>query len=140
MKNFKKNHGFLLDLGCGTCILKKYIPKDIKYIGIDLSQKMLRRCDDLNLIQADVEYLPFRDNSFNLIFLITVIQNLSDIQKILEEMKLISKKNCFFYISLLKKDELAVKFEESLIKSNFKLKEKIQKRELEDDLFIFIKK
>ena len=79
MKFFKHKHGYLLDLGCGTCILKKFIPDDTRYVGLDFSKNMLRKSHNLEIIQADAEYLPFKENSFDSIFIITVIQNLSEV-------------------------------------------------------------
>ena len=62
--------GRILDLGCGTGrYLRKLCLTDARVVGVDLSGAMLRRsrlhAGDTVLIQASVEYLPFRSASFN---------------------------------------------------------------------------
>lgn len=82
--------GLILDAGCGTGLLfmflsKKYyeLRSKLEYVGVDISIDMLRRAkirirNDpfANLIQADLDYLPFRNNIFNFIFAFTVLQNI----------------------------------------------------------------
>jgi len=94
---------------------------------------------NLNLVQADVEHLPFRENTFRTINIFTVIQNLLELEKLFTEIDRISKSNCDYYISILKKDKYLTKFEELVNKSPYKLMEKIIVNEIEDILF-YIKK
>lgn len=64
----------LLDAGCGTApmislLKEKYLNK--KYVGIDLSLKMIERAKELNeeveFIVGDCENIPFDENSFDVI-------------------------------------------------------------------------
>ena len=95
--------------------------------------------NNLNLVQADAEYLPFRANTFEIINIFTVIQNLLSLEKLFKEIDWISRDFCDFYISILKKDKLLSEFEEFVNKSPYNLIEKIIMNEIEDILF-YIKK
>ena len=84
----------ILDAGCGTGLLFEFILKSgviqnelrCHYVAIDISLKMLtefkskllklKEKPKVFLILSDIENLPFRDNSFNLIFSFTSFQNL----------------------------------------------------------------
>lgn len=84
----------VLDAGCGTGLLFEFILKSdviqnelrCHYVAIDISLKMLtefkskllklKEKPNVSLILSDIENLPFRDNSFNLIFSFTSFQNL----------------------------------------------------------------
>jgi len=84
----------ILDAGCGTGLLFEFILKSgviqnelrCHYVAIDISLKMLtefkskllklKEKPKVSLILSDIENLPFRDNSFNLIFSFTSFQNL----------------------------------------------------------------
>ncbi|MHA1799682.1 MAG: class I SAM-dependent methyltransferase [Candidatus Helarchaeota archaeon] len=132
-----------MDLGCGTSILKKFLPANTYYIGLDFSLEMLKKSyrnyDNLNLIQADVEYLPFKDAIFTNIFLITVIQNLLDVDRLIDELMRISRKKCIFYLAVLKKDKSLLKFRKIMDEKMMILRKKIEIDELEDYLFIYTK-
>jgi len=65
----------ILDLGCGG---GRYFPflKGELMVGVDLSKGMLKeakRFKHVQLIQADVYHLPFRESSFDLIISMSVI-------------------------------------------------------------------
>lgn len=72
-----------LDLGCGTGTAEADLcPYFKEGIGIDLSYKMLKanECKAYNchFLQGNVVELPFRDNSFDLVFSITLLHHLPD--------------------------------------------------------------
>ncbi|NHI93167.1 MAG: class I SAM-dependent methyltransferase [Candidatus Lokiarchaeota archaeon] len=143
LKEFRLNSKMLVDLGCGTCILRSFIREDIYYIGIDLSINMLKEYKgfkkNTSLIQADIEHLPLKKDSLNTIFLLTVIQNLTKIQSWIKEIDQISKNQSLLFISLLKKDENLSDFKENLKKNMFVLQKKLDIKGLEDYLLIFKK-
>ena len=70
-----------LDLGCGTgemlkLILKKYNHKNL--CGIDLSEEMLavaksKLPEQVQLLLGDSESLPFPDNSFDVVYCLSLI-------------------------------------------------------------------
>ena len=117
--NFKDKT--LLDAGCGTGLLLEYISnlkfvnlnREFRYIGLDISWKMLLQFyrkvkssnyrDSWNLILGDIENLPFRDAKFNLIFSITSLQNLQDLEKGLKELIRVGKEDTALKLSILRK-------------------------------------
>lgn len=69
----------VLDNGCGTGLLFPLI--DSSLVGLDLSGELLRTARERltnvqYLVQGDSEYLPFRDNVFDSVVSVTVVQNL----------------------------------------------------------------
>jgi len=77
----------VLDIGCGAgynCImLKGYV------IGLDIAEKQLleaRKKGCENLVQADMEFLPFRDNSFLTIICFATLHHLPDPSLAVSEM------------------------------------------------------
>ena len=120
-RNCNLNYKTILDAGCGTGLLFEHVfnlnidnlKKKVKYIGIDISWKMLMNfCDkskkikdieDINLILGDIENLPLRQDSFNVIFSITSLQNLPVIKKGLGELIRVGRKNSLLKLSILRK-------------------------------------
>lgn len=83
----------ILDIGCGTGRwLRRYCEAGFTAIGIDATQHMLQRANELGthspLIIAPAQYLPFRDGTFDLVSSVTVVQHVipADQPKILHEM------------------------------------------------------
>lgn len=121
LKNTDFKHKTLLDAGCGTGLLFEFISKlnddishrDLRYIGLDISWKMLKNfIDKINkfnyngnssLILGDIENLPFREGAFNLIFSITSLQNLQFLKEGLKELIRVGKNNAPLKLSILKK-------------------------------------
>ena len=120
-RNCNLNYKTILDAGCGTGLLIEHVfnlnidnlKKKVKYIGIDISWKMLMNfCDkskkikdieDINLILGDIENLPLRQDTFNVIFSITSLQNLPVIKKGLGELIRVGRKNSLLKLSILRK-------------------------------------
>jgi demethylmenaquinone methyltransferase/2-methoxy-6-polyprenyl-1,4-benzoquinol methylase len=121
LKNTDFKHKTLLDAGCGTGLLFEYLSclknydlhKDMRYIGLDISWKMLKNFSSkinttnylgrISLILGDIENLPFRERAFNLIFSITSLQNLQTLKKGLNELIRVGKRNTVLKLSILKK-------------------------------------
>ncbi|MHA1275463.1 MAG: class I SAM-dependent methyltransferase [Promethearchaeota archaeon] len=120
-RNCNLNYKTILDAGCGTGLLIEYvhdlsidkIKKKVKYIGIDISWKMLinfsnktkkiKDIEDINLILGDIENLPLRHDSFNVLFSITSLQNLPVIKKGLGELIRVGQKDSLLKLSILQK-------------------------------------
>ncbi len=78
----KKNHSSILDIGCGTGILLQTSGADLK-VGLELSFNALKAAkkinSKINFIQGDARYLPFKENTFEVILamhLFPVMKNL----------------------------------------------------------------
>lgn len=89
----------LIDLGCGTgMFLERLAPNNELTLGVDFSIDMLNRAKERlaefsKLVLADIDNLPFRENSFDLVVSITLLQNMphpertiSEIARITEDM------------------------------------------------------
>jgi ubiquinone/menaquinone biosynthesis C-methylase UbiE len=96
----------LLDNGCGTGLLFPYIESTL--VGLDLSSGLLTKArervkDNHYLVQGDSEYIPFRDSVFDALVSVTVIQNLSQPERLGSESARVSKPGSTVIISSLKR-------------------------------------
>lgn|SRR3989338_2676559 len=92
----------LLDVGCGTGIATACW--DASSVGIDPSLCLLQKAavsDHTLYIQGVAEMLPFEDRSFDYVVSLTSLQNFSDIERGIFEIKRVGKGN--FALSFLKK-------------------------------------
>lgn len=121
LSNIHFKHITILDAGCGTGLLLEFISnlhdenfhKDVQYIGLDISWKMLQEFvkklkkrnyfGKISLILGDIENLPFREGVFNLILSFTSLQNLQVLNKGLKELFRVGKKSTIMKLSILKK-------------------------------------
>ena len=84
------NYKNILEAGCGT---GKWISsieaKRRKIFGLDYSFDMMKIAKEeksqLNLVNADAVYIPFKNNSFNLIFCVNAIHHFPDKEKFIKE-------------------------------------------------------
>ena len=104
----------VLDAGCGTGLLIKYLASKVDhFVGLDSSEKVLKVALDksrrlkikgnVSLIRADIDILPFRDSVFDKIFALTLLQNVPEPHKTLREMIRVAKKNSLIAVTGLKK-------------------------------------
>ncbi|RLI01858.1 hypothetical protein DRO31_05490 [Candidatus Bathyarchaeota archaeon] len=96
----------MLDNGCGTGLLFRFIESSL--VGLDLSSELLRtareRVNDVQyLVQGDSEYLPFRDDVFDAVVSVTVVQNLMKPERLPIESARVSKPGSNVIISSLKR-------------------------------------
>ncbi|MBG9543962.1 methyltransferase type 11 [Cytobacillus firmus] len=94
--------GDILEVGIGTGINLKYYPKDINSLtGVDFSEGMLNLARKkkkklqvdfkVNLMNADIQVLPFPDNTFDSIVSTCVFCSVPDPVKGLKELKRVCK-------------------------------------------------
>lgn len=88
----------LVDLGCGSGIFTQMLAsRGFECIGVDLSHTLLQRGKvqrpDVAFIQADVETLPFSDNSVETIVLSCLIHHLPDPSQCIQELYRVLKPN-----------------------------------------------
>lgn len=81
--------GRLLDLGCNKNALKKYLPKEIEYVGKDYPE-----------VDLEKSRLPFRNNSFDCVSMLEVMEHLKEPTHIIKEIKRVAKPNGIIFISL----------------------------------------
>lgn len=100
LKNTNKD-ALLLDIGCGPCFFEA---KNI--VGIDPSLELLKQSTtNTRRINAEAEHLPFKDNTFNIIISITAIQNFTNIELAIKEMKRVTKPNSKLALTFLKNSQ-----------------------------------
>lgn len=102
-----RNHGvnkntIILDIGCGTGVLKKYLPEP-QIHGIDISQTAIEEAikvyESANAMNLDEEQLPFDDNKFDYVVCLDTIEHLFDPNHALEESYRALAKNGILIIS-----------------------------------------
>jgi ubiquinone/menaquinone biosynthesis C-methylase UbiE len=67
-------------------------------VGVDISRKLLLKAKEqagalqnVSVLQADADYLPFRDAFFDAVFAFTVLQNMPKPSETLNELKRVAK-------------------------------------------------
>lgn len=106
-----KEGSLVLDLGCGTGLLFPHIHEDAGLlVGLDFSSNILRQARKrakqfLNVatLRADADFLPFQNKTFNVVFAITLLQNMPNPIRSLHEIKRVAQNETPIIITGLKK-------------------------------------
>ena len=94
----------VLDVGCGTGhYLAFFRELGLKAAGIDASGQMLEVASenlgaDIKLYEGNAEKLPFDDNSFDIVTLVTVLEFVSDPSKVLQEAARVARSQVYLGI------------------------------------------
>lgn len=101
----------VLEIGCGTGHFSTYFKElGADVVGLDTSPEMLKVAKDLrgelkiDFNKGDVYHLPFADDSFDLVAMITTLEFISSPQKALEEAFRVSRGKVF--LGILNKNSL----------------------------------
>ena len=93
-KNKSKN---ILEAGCGTGRwIQTLAEPDINVYGLDYSLAMLKTFKSttrIKILNADADYIPFKNNFFDLIFCVNAIHHFPDKQRFIAECKRALKQN-----------------------------------------------
>jgi ubiquinone/menaquinone biosynthesis C-methylase UbiE len=97
----------VLETSVGTGLNFKYLPRDIRRSGVDLSAEMLVNCQanlrrwemDADLFLGNAESLPFADASFDVVFHTGGINFFSDRAKAIREMIRVAKPGSLMLIA-----------------------------------------
>lgn len=98
----KLNSTNILDVGCGTGFNLTYLEKYGNVIGLDFSENALNFCKlrkNKNLIQANAENIPFKNDVFSLIIILDLLEHLND-NKTLKELHRILKTDGYLIITV----------------------------------------
>lgn len=91
----KSGSGWLLDAGCGTGALLTELQQQARHVvGLDLEPLALRYArqrGEFALVQARLEALPFRSNTFDAITALDVLEHLPDDRPALRELRRVLK-------------------------------------------------
>jgi ubiquinone/menaquinone biosynthesis C-methylase UbiE len=117
--NLKKNI-FILDAGCGTGgVIKKINQKEktANIVGIDSSQEMLARANinlknlkNITLKKADIQHIPHKDDTFDVVINISNIHYIQDPSKVFKELHRVLKPKGEIIILDWSRDNLLFKF------------------------------
>ncbi len=119
-----KKNDTLLDVGCGTGLTTE--PWDCKRYGIDPARQLIARARQKDKIEykiAPAEEIPYPDAFFDHVISITAIQNFSDIEKGLREIKRVGNKS--FVLTALKRSKKIAEIKR-LISGLFDVKKEIE--------------
>ena len=97
----------VLETSVGTGLNYKYLPRDVKLSGLDLSPEMLANCQrnlrrwdlEADLYLGNAESLPFADESFDVVFHVGGINFFNDRAKAIREMIRVAKPGSLLLIS-----------------------------------------
>jgi len=92
-----ENPTSLLDIGCGNCMYAELFP-NAEYVGIDIADDIIAhaRSKGFNVIKADIEKdLPFKDESFDSVIMLDVLEHIYDTVHIMKEIRRVLKPNGF---------------------------------------------
>jgi len=102
---------FILDVGCGIGILLPFVARAQFVVGVDMSSKLLRKArqhtrkfSNTHIICGDSDFLPLQNNVFNIVFAITLLQNIPNPLATLEEIKRMCKRQALIAVTALRKE------------------------------------
>jgi len=107
-----KKDSLLLDVGCGTGLLFEHLlNRAERIIGLDTSSKILSKAKELVkqfqkgcVIRADADHIPIKNEVFDAVFAITLLQNMPKPVETLRQMKRVSKRHAVIVATGLKKE------------------------------------
>ena len=90
--------GQILDVGCGNGIFTiRFAREGGSVVGLDFSAYLLHQNPHTGLVCGDATVLPFRDQSFDVVFEANVLHHVPDREQVIREMGRVSRK----YVLLL---------------------------------------
>jgi ubiquinone/menaquinone biosynthesis C-methylase UbiE len=98
----------VLEVGCGAGITSRYIAKkyNVEVTAIDINKKMIEKAKErskeisnLKYMVADAQKLPFKSNSFDIVFCQSVIAFVPKKQKAINEFKRVLKKGAYMALN-----------------------------------------
>jgi len=135
-KILKKNgkHNLLLDVGCGNGLFTTPLTALYNFVvGIDLSKTMIKRCqekkDNLDFIVASATDLPLRDDVFDAVISISVLEYIkpkSNVEKVLKEISRVTTKESFAFLTFWDVSNSPTNFVKNVLKEEkFKIKQSL---------------
>lgn len=101
----------VLDAGCGTGLfLSRIAPVAHTVVGMDISRELLLRAkektrglDNVYLVKADADCMPFGNGCFSLVFAFTMLQNMPRPMDTLKAIGQVTKEEATIVVTGLKK-------------------------------------
>jgi 2-polyprenyl-3-methyl-5-hydroxy-6-metoxy-1,4-benzoquinol methylase len=95
----------ILEAGVGTGRFATWMAKrGLNVVGLDLSKEMLRKTKEkrdllnvgIDLIRADVHFLPFKKGTFDAAICINVVDHISNLDEFLKQLRYVEKPKAYF--------------------------------------------
>jgi malonyl-CoA O-methyltransferase len=128
--------GIVLDVGCGSGLFFSNVADRADFVvGVDISRKLLlkaKNCASKNVfvVQADADHLPFQENTFDVTFSFTVLQNMPTPSKTVQEIKRVTVEGGKVAVTGLKKAFPQITFHDLIEKSGLQIAEFIDDKEI----------
>jgi ubiquinone/menaquinone biosynthesis C-methylase UbiE len=111
LKHLTARQDSVLDVGCGSGLLFSRVAAEAQMVvGVDVSRMLLLQAKErargfrnIHLVQADADYLPFKNASFSVVFAFTVLQNMPKPMETLDNIKRTAKPGATIVVTGLKK-------------------------------------
>lgn len=104
----------ILDVGCGDGRLVTHLIPDHDVYGIDSDHEAVKRAytQGINAVKGNLaDPLPFRDEMFDVVFALDVLEHIYDLSFALGEIKRVLKSDGYFIISLPNHFDLRTRFD-----------------------------
>lgn len=134
-KSGKRN--LLLDVGCGNGLFTVPLADLFNFVvGVDLSKGMIKRCkekrDNLDFILASATDLPLKDNVFDAVISLSVLEYIkpkSSVEKTLKEISRTAKNDSFIFLTFWDEPHSPTNFVKNVLeKEKFKLRQSLISR------------
>ena len=90
------NNKKVLDIGCGYGdLLSEFKKNGAEVYGVDISQESLKICNEkgISVVKADCRNIPFKDNTFDVVYSIGVVEHVMETDKAINEHMRVCKPN-----------------------------------------------
>ena len=141
------NGSVILDAGCGSGLLLEKLNGLIDLaVGVDFSERMIKiarskiKSENIEFVIGDVESMPFRNDSFDTIFMFTVLNNTpKPLRALNEAWRILKEKGCLV-VSFLKKTFTEEDAQILLNESMFEIVNHSSDEKINDHIYICLKK
>lgn len=127
----------LLDVGCGNGLFTVPLANIFRLIvGVDISEKMMKRCKEkrsnLDFVMASSTNLPFRDQKFDCVLALSLLQHLGtreNVKKTLKELSRTTTDQSFMFLAFWDTPNSPTSLVKNILKEEkYKLKQSLVSR------------
>ena len=137
----------ILDVGCGTGLLLEHVVENAQLVvGTDISRGLLsetkekaKAYQNAVLVQSDADNLPLRNETFDLVFAMTLMQNVPIPRVTLNEIRRVSKSDAKIIVTGLKKSFTEKGFIHTLKQADLRIEYSSADVSLKDHVCICVK-
>lgn len=132
-----KNNRFLLDVGCGNGLFTIPMADIFNFVvGVDISKAMIKRCREkrinVDFVVASATDLPLKEQAFDAILSLSVLQQLrtkQNVKRALKEMSRTAADNSAIFLTFWDTPNSPTKFvKETLKKEKYKLQQSLMSK------------